>query len=292
MLDFDIKIRIKHVTISINILSVPIYIIAIISSFTAQFFITVGFIIAHELGHIAAAYISGAGIYCFRILPVGVSASIEDYSCKKCNKIFIYLAGPTVNIIFAIVIYLLYACQVIPIEFTIGVYINIWLAFFNLLPILPLDGGKIAMEVLSDYSGLFKARKHMNTITIILSIIIIIFGLIILRNTLYNASLVIVGIYILLSKTESRKETALMNIKNLLFRRSRIIKQRIYPIKEIAVMKDVKLSEVVKAMDYANMFHMVNVLDENLRIVRVISEQEILDALITNNIDTEIYRIL
>ena len=83
-----------------------------------------------------------------------------------------------------------------------------------------------------------------------------------------------------------------MNIKNLLFRRSRILKQRIYPIREIAVMKDVKLSEVIKAMDYANMFHMVNVLDENLRIIKVVSEQEILDALITNNIDTEINRIL
>ena len=204
MLDFDIKIRLKHITISINIFTVPIYIIAIISSFTTQFFITVGFIILHELGHIAAAFISGAGIYCFRILPVGVCASIEDYSCKKINKIFIYSAGPSVNIMFAIVVYILYACQVISIEFTLGVYINIWLAFFNLLPILPLDGGKIAMEVLSDYSGLFKASKHMNIITVILSIIIIILGLIILRNTLYNASLVIVGIYILFSITQSR----------------------------------------------------------------------------------------
>jgi stage IV sporulation protein FB len=292
MPDFDIKIRIKHITLSINILTIPIYIIAIISSFAAQFFITVGFIIAHELGHIAAAFISGARIYCFRILPVGVSASIEDYSCKKINKIFIYSAGPSVNIIFAVVFFILYAFQVIPIEFTVGVYINIWLAFFNLLPIMPLDGGKIAMEVLSDYSGLFKANKRMNKITIVLSVIIIFSGLIVFKATLYNFSFVIIGIYILLSNTESRKETALMNIKNLLFRRSRILKQRIYPIREIAVMKDVKLSEVVKAMDYANKFHIINVLDENLRIVKVFSEQEILDAIIINNINTEIGKII
>ncbi|QNU68044.1 site-2 protease family protein [Ruminiclostridium herbifermentans] len=292
MPDLDIKIRIKNITFRINILTIPIYIIAIISSFTAQFFITVGFIAVHELGHIVAAFIKGARIYCFRILPVGVSASIEDYSCKKLNKIFIYSAGPSVNIIFAVVFFILYACQVIPIEFTVGVYINIWLAFFNLLPVMPLDGGKIAMEVLSDYSGLFKASKHMNIITVILSVIIIFLGLIIFKNTLYNLSLVIIGIYILLCNTESRKETALMNIKNLLFRRSRILKQRIYPIREIAVMKDVKLSEVVKAMDYANMFHIINVLDENMRIIKVISEQEILDAIIINNINTEIGKIL
>ncbi len=291
MLDFDIKIRLQHITIRINVLTIPIYIIAIISSFTAQYFITVGFIFAHELGHLVVAFILGARVYCFRILPVGVSASINDCSCKKFDKLFIYSAGPSVNIVFAIIIYILCARQFIPIEFTAGVYINIWLAFFNLLPILPLDGGKIAMEVLSDYSGLFKASKHMNIITVILSVITIILGLVILKNTLYNASLVIVGIYILLGKREIRKETALMNIKNLLFRRSRVLKQRIYPIREIAVMKDVKLSEVVKAMDYANMFHKVNVLDENLRITKVISEQEILDAIVKNNIDTEIDKI-
>ena len=57
-------------------------------------------------------------------------------------------------------------------------------------------------------------------------------------------------------------------------------------------MKDVKLSEVIKAMDHANRFHMIYVLDDNLRTITLISEQEVLDAVMTNNIDTTIDELL
>ncbi|MHB8064741.1 MAG: site-2 protease family protein, partial [Ruminiclostridium sp.] len=257
-----------------------------------QYVMTMFFIVAHELGHIVAALISGAGIYCIRILPIGVNAVIDDSGCSKYRRIYIYLAGPGINIIFAAIIYILYACHFVSIEFTLGIYINIWLAFFNLLPILPLDGGKIVMEGLADYSGLYRTSKQIRILSVLISIILICLGLVILIRTLYNISLVLVGIYILLCSKENKKETALMNIKNFVFRRSRIIKKGIYPAREIVVMKNVKLSEVIKAIDYANMFHLVNVLDEDLRVIKVMTEQEILDALMTNNLDTTMDKLL
>ncbi|PYG87296.1 stage IV sporulation protein FB [Ruminiclostridium sufflavum DSM 19573] len=292
MTDLSVKFKIKHILFSIDILIIPVIAIAFLSGAAVQYFLTIGFIITHELGHIAAAKISGGVIYSFRILSVGVNAAIEEKSCGRLAKVLIYLAGPTVNIVFAIAIYFLSACHLIPVKFAAGFYINIWLAFFNLLPILPLDGGKIAMEALSDCSGLFKAGKYMNILTVLLACVFILFGLIFFKNALFNASMILVGIYILLLRAEGRKEAAFMNIKNLLFRRSRVIKRRIYPVREIAVMKSAKLSELVKAMDYANMFHIVNVLDENLKIIKVMSEQEILDAIISGNINATVEELL
>jgi len=292
MVRLAVNLRIKRIQICIDYLIIPLIIIAILNNFIIQYVITMGFIIAHELGHIVAASISGARIYSFRILPIGVNVAIDDSGCSKYGRIYIYLAGPCINIIFAIIIYILYVCHFVCIELTLGVYINIWLAFFNLLPILPLDGGKIAMEMLTDHSGLFMARKQMHVLTIILSITIICLGLVVFKKTLYNVSLVLVGIYILLCSKESKKETAIVNIKNFVFRRSRIIKKGIYPAREIVVMKKVKLSEVIKAMDYANMFHLINVLDEDLRVIKVMTEQEILDALLLNNIDTTLDELL
>ena len=83
-----------------------------------------------------------------------------------------------------------------------------------------------------------------------------------------------------------------MNIKNFVFRRSRVVKKGIYPAREIVAMKNVKLSEVIKAMDYANMFHLVNVLDDDLRVIKVMTEQEILDALMVNNMDTTLDKLV
>ena len=292
MIRLAANIRIKGMLICINVLIIPVILIAILNNFFIQYVITMAFIIAHELGHIVTALISGARIYSLRILPIGVNVAIDDSGCSRNSKINIYLAGPFINIIFAIIIYILYACHIVSIELTLGVYINIWLAFFNLLPILPLDGGKVAMEALADHSGLFRASKHMHVLSVLLSIIIICLGLLIFMRTLYNISLVLIGIYILLCVKQSKKETALMNIKNFVFRRSRIIRKGIYPAREIVVMMDVKLSEVIKAMDYTNMFHLVNVLDKDLRVIKVMTEQEILDALMLNNIDTTFEKLL
>jgi stage IV sporulation protein FB len=292
MIRIDTNIRIKRLLIQINILIIPLIIMTIINNFVIQYLITMGFIIAHEFAHIVTAIISGARIYSIRILPIGVNVAIDDSGCSKFSKIYIYLAGPIINIIFAITIYILYAFQIVSIELMLGVYINIWLAFFNLLPILPLDGGKIAMEALADYSGLYSASKKMYLLSVSLSIIIICLGILVFITNLYNISLVLIGIYILQFSKENKKETALMNIKNFVFRRSRIIKKGIYPAREIVVMKHVKLSEVIKAMDYANMFHLVNVLDDDLRIIQVMSEQEILDALMINNLDTTMDKLL
>lgn len=292
MLKLAVNIRIKRMLVSIDLLIVPLIVIAIINNFAIQYVITMVFIIAHEVGHIVTALITGSRIYCIRILPIGVNAAIDDSRSSKFSKIAIYLAGPCVNIMFAIIIYILYARHFISIELTLGVYINIWLAFFNLLPILPLDGGRIAAEALSDYSGIFRANKQMRILSVLLSIIIICLGLVVLKKTLYNISLVLIGIYILICSKESKKETAFMNIKNFIFRRSRIIRKGIYPVREIAVMKNVKLSEIIKAMDYTNMFHLVNILDDELRVIKVMTEQEILDALMLNDINTTFDKLL
>ena len=83
-----------------------------------------------------------------------------------------------------------------------------------------------------------------------------------------------------------------MNIKNIVYRRSRLVTKGIYPAREIVVMKNVKLSEVIKVMDYANIFHIVNVLDEQLRVIKIMTEQEILDALMINSVDTTFERLL
>jgi len=282
MINLYLDVKIAKITIKINVLIIPLIIISLLYNFFIQYSITMGFIIAHELGHIVTASILGAGTYSLRILPIGVNAAIDDSACNKWGKIFIYLAGPCVNLLFAVILFFIYANHFVNIELKSGVYINLSLAFFNLLPILPLDGGKVVSELLSDHIGLFKAARQMKVFSVIIAVLICI-AIVILKKNLLNFSLILVGIYIILCSIESKKETALMNVKNLLFRRSRIIRKGIFPVQQIAAMKNVRLSDVIKAMDHSNRYHLVSVLDEDLHVIKVMTEQEILDALMLNN---------
>ncbi|MCS7200927.1 MAG: site-2 protease family protein [Patescibacteria group bacterium] len=64
------------------------------------------------------------------------------------DSVLIALAGPATNILLALIFAFLY--NIFPLHlFLLGLRINLVLAFFNLLPIPPLDGSKILLSKLS-----------------------------------------------------------------------------------------------------------------------------------------------
>lgn len=73
-----------------------------------------------------------------------------------------------------------------------------------------------------------------------------------------------------------------MNMKQILFRRSRLLKKGIYPVRELAVMKNMTLGNILKNLDF-DRFHMIYVLDEKFKVIRVYTEQEIIDGIIEYN---------
>ena len=113
------------------------------------------FCFLHELGHIITAKLFKMRIEKIEILPCGFSASFFSYNSSGFSKSFsmqellVALAGPIVSLMLAL------SFQYIDdTNFTIVtkqeiVYSNILILIFNLLPLYPLDGGRILKNILN-----------------------------------------------------------------------------------------------------------------------------------------------
>ncbi len=95
--------------------------------------------LAHELGHLAAMFVTGASIRRIRVTACGPVIEYGGALTKK-QELGIVAAGPVAGLFFAGLCFL----TAVPYICYIGA-IALLAAMFNLLPVLPLDGGRLAL---------------------------------------------------------------------------------------------------------------------------------------------------
>jgi stage IV sporulation protein FB len=82
-----------------------------------------------------------------------------------------------------------------------------------------------------------------------------------------------------------------MNLASLLNRKQRIKKKKLYPVREFAAMGNCFLQEVIQRLDY-DCFHIIYILNEDMRIIGRITEQDLINAIQTYSCESKISDVL
>ena len=90
-------------------------------------------VVLHELGHSVAAFMAGKRNQVFTLTPLGCSLYVGEIQ-GRLRSIFVYAAGPLVSLLLS---------PVLAPE-------TLWVLVFNLLPVLPLDGGRIMAAIVGE----------------------------------------------------------------------------------------------------------------------------------------------
>jgi Zn-dependent protease len=142
----------------------------------------------HELGHCLAAQRLGVSVTEILLLPIGGVARLANEPIKPQHELLIALSGPLVNLLIALFSLLVLDHHHIPLDAkdlvsltepsTLGLlralfWGNAVLAMFNMLPALPMDGGRVFRSLLSLSLGRSQATRIAAAVGQVLAIVLV-----------------------------------------------------------------------------------------------------------------------
>ncbi|HRI00693.1 MAG TPA: site-2 protease family protein [Saprospiraceae bacterium] len=178
-------------------------------------------VLLHEYGHALSARRYGVETEDIILLPIGGMARLRSMPERPWHEIVVAVMGPVVNLIIAIIIYILlilyyrfdYAFilslgELEMLNWTnfpiVLMQANIFLLLFNLIPCFPMDGGRILRAILAFKISRVKATKYATRIGQVMCLIFIAYGI---YNSIWN--LVLIGIVIFVSASMEYQHTFL-----------------------------------------------------------------------------------
>jgi len=199
---------------------------------TSEIALTLSFILAvflcvllHEFGHALTAKRFGIATKKITLLPIGGLASIERIPEDPKKELWITIAGPMVNVVIALILYLILGNKVIMTpENTVRIssttffqglfWINVTLILFNIIPAFPMDGGRILRALLAIQIGRFRATRIASNLGQFVAVGFFFLGL------FYNPLLMFIAAFIFFGAYAEN-----MSVQQMEFLRGHIVKE-------------------------------------------------------------------
>lgn len=191
-----------------------------------------GCVVLHELGHALMAKRFHIQTRDITLLPIGGVARLERMPEQPHRELLVAVAGPAVNVAIAAVLFMLVLAltglrEVMNIDLLRGdmmvrlMWVNVFLAAFNLLPAFPMDGGRILRALLAARLGRQRATEIAASVGQGMAIL---FGI---AGFMFNPFLIFIAIFVFLgAQAEAQMVTASTAMKGLTVKDAMVTRYR------------------------------------------------------------------
>jgi stage IV sporulation protein FB len=240
-----------------------------------------GIVLIHELGHVAAAKHFGWRVTEVQLLPFGGVAEVDESGNVPARQEFwVALAGPLQN---AWMIGFAWAMKTWgggdPAWWDYFMEANVWIGGFNLLPVLPLDGGKMLLALLSYPVSYYRASNAAVWTSLAVSALAILASVFPLQEPGLRLNGLILGLFLFYSNWFLRKNLPYHFLRFLMSRERRAAEHvaRGVHARPILVVGSRRVPDILR-MFMREQYHLIYVCSQQGAIRRVIPEQRLVRA--------------
>ena len=211
----------------------------------------------HEYAHVFAIKFMGAKIEGIGIFPLGLMAKVRGLETLHWwERYVIYAAGSTANFAVAIMAFAISQISYVGVPWleTLALYC-LALGAFNLMPALPLDGGRILWQILGNKIGILRASRFVARLGLFVSGGFVLLGIAQVILFPPNITLLLAGAYLFWKNKKISPELhAAFHI--MLGGKNSPARSRTLPTREISTSPDMSIKHALErlAPDYFIIF--------------------------------------
>lgn len=268
--------------IKIDPLLIPILPAAFVFGMGAQAALAVLSLAVHEAAHAVFARRLGIPVLELRAEPFGFAARMQIKGHDPCDLAAVYAAGPVASLVAAAFAALFeeFSPAFAPAAGAL-VEFNLLIACINLLPALPLDGGKLILAVLS-HRPIKRVHALLKAFGVALgSAFTALFILLLVRGSA-NPTLLIMGAFLIVSAFAERLPPEPARISNRALAPALTL-----PVRQTALEEHTPLREALRLIP-AGGYRVVTVVDASMHRVGELDEKALLSAAKTLGLSSDL----
>lgn len=253
---------------------------SIVTGYVAELVVLFAIVLVHELGHVAAAKAFGWRVREIKLLPFGGVAETEEAgTVPAAQEAAVAAAGPLQNVWMAAAAWALGRWAGWDEDW--AAYIaraNVMIGLFNLLPVLPLDGGKLLQAA---FSGGFPYHRTLHwgaALSLAFSAGMVAFACIPLNEGGVQLNLLAIGLFLFVSNWTYRRNLPFVFLRFLMHRgaESEARREKGAPAAPIVVTGRQTVGGILRMLRRGR-YHLIYVTGEGGRLLGVLPEERVIE---------------